>query len=408
MLVLSQRRLHRPTWQAMQYEFEDALTWLDDVDLLAPLPVGPPALSSASRRLVNGPLRRMGGPRRSPPWYAPSARATRVSADHDLFFAVFHYAYQVSYLERLHDWRRRCRRAAAVLIEAWSPDSLDNLDYLRMLGQFDVVYIFNPTIAPLLHSLGVKDVRFLPMAVDTAAFAPLPLLPDRILDVYSYGRSSGSTHRALLRLVEEQGLTYLYDTLEGGQPRDVRDHRALLANMMKRAKFFFAYRINDSPERRTRTGGDEALSTRYFEGAAGGAVMLGSRTRSAEFDLCFDWEDAVVPVPYAAEDIGDRLADLLADPDRLARARAANVRNSLLRHDWVHRWETVLEDAGLSTTGAMARRRERLETLADDAVPEVFLARSTAREPTPAVTREALGTPGGPGHGSSCRPPRGH
>ena len=372
MLVLSQRRLHRPLWQAMQYEFEDVLTWLDDVDLLAPPPVGPPALSSASRRLVNGPLRRVGGPRRSPPWFAPSARTTRVSADHDLFFAVFHYAYQASYLERLHDWRRRCRRAAAVLIEAWSPDSQDNLDYLRMLGQFDVVYVFNPAVAPLLRSLGVRDVRFLPMAVDAAAFAPVPLLPDRVLDVYSYGRSSPVTHRALLRLVDGRGLTYLYDTLEGGHPRDVRDHRALLANMMKRAHFFFAHRINDSPERRVRTGGDEGLTTRYFEGAAGGAVLLGSGTPSPEFDACFDWEDAVVPVPYASDDIGDRLADLWADPDRLARARAANVRNSLLRHDWLHRWETVLADAGLPPTEAMSRRRELLEGLAADATPEAL------------------------------------
>jgi hypothetical protein len=375
-LVLSQRRLHRPIWQAMQYEFEDALTWLDDVDLLAPLPVGPPALSSASRRLVNGPLRRVGGPRRSPPWYAPSARTTRVTADHDLFFAVFHYAYQVSYLERLHDWRRRCRRSAAVLIEAWSSDAQDNLDYLRMLGQFDVVYLFNPAIAPLLRSLGVRDVRFLPMAVDTAAFAPVPLLPDRVLDVYSFGRSSEVTHRALLRLVQRQGLTYLYDTLEGGHPRDVRDHRALLANMVKRAQFFLTYRINDSPDRRARTGGDEGLTTRYFEGAAGGAVLLGSRTPSPEFDACFDWEDAVVPVPYASDDIGERLAELLAGPDRIARARAANVRNSLLRHDWLHRWETVLADAGLPATEGMGRRREALEGLAAGATPEVFAARA--------------------------------
>lgn len=372
-LVFSQRSLHTPVWHSAQYELEDLLATFDDVDLVAPPSHPHAALSRASRHVVNGALRRVGGTRRSPPWDIASMQRTRVEADHDLFFAVFHHSFQISYLNRLEDWRKRCRTAACVLVEAWSPSFAEDEDYLRLLAEFDVVYVFNPRTIPLLTALGVPDVRPLPLAVDAAAFSPLPLLPARVLDCYSYGRSSQMTHAALLQAVERDGLTYVYDTLRGGVLADSRQHRSLVANLMKRAQFFLAYRINDSAERRARTGGDEALSTRYFEGAAGGAVMIGSSPEAPEFAECFDWPDAVLPVPYDSTDIADVLADLRRQPDRLARIRADNVRNSLLRHDWVHRWASVLADVGLPATAEMESRRSALQALSADAVPQAFL-----------------------------------
>ena len=39
--------------------------------------------------------------------------------------------------------------------------------------------------------------------------------------------------------------------------------------------------------------------------------------------------------------------------------------NSLLRHDFVYRWEKVLEVAGLEITQGMEARKERLKCLAD-------------------------------------------
>ena len=364
MLVFSQRRLQQPAWHATQYEWENLLTELDDVDLLAPPPPAHEELSRLSRRALNGTLRRVGGKRRSPPWRVPNMQHTRVAADHDLFFAVFHNGYQLSYLHRLRGWRQRCRRAACVLVEMWSPDVEMDSDYLRLLAEFDVVYLFNPTIAPRLRELGVRNLRFLPTATDALLFSPVPNPPTRVIDVYNYGRASDVTHRALLDLVERSGLTYVYDTMTGGAVRDAAEHRALLANMMKRSRFFLTYRINDSPDRVARTGGDEALSTRYFEGAAGGAVMLGSRPSAPEFDECFDWPDVVIPMPSESPDVAEVLASLAADPDRVSAVRAENVRNSLLRHDWSHRWRTVLGDVGLPVTDEMDKRQGLLDETA--------------------------------------------
>jgi hypothetical protein len=291
-------------------------------------------------------------------------RPTAVSTDHDLFFAVFHFPHQISHLQRLKGWRERCRRAVCVVMELWSPDVRDQADYLRLLADFDAVFVWNPNVLEAVTALGLPRPLSMVPAVDAVRASPQPLLPPRVIDVYNYGRTALRPHASLLRLVEDQALTYLYETRGDAVVSDHQAHRALVANMMKRSKYFMAYRVNDSPERQARTGGDEVLSTRYFEGVAGGAVLLGSRTRSEEFDATFDWPDAVVPVPYDETDMRGVLDMLAGQPDRLAAARTANVRNSLLRHDWSARWSQVLDAAGLAPLPALAERRCRLEQLA--------------------------------------------
>ena len=363
-LVFSQRRIESPVWQALQYEFEDLLATWDDVQILSPLAQRAPLSSSLSRRAVNGTKHRLGWERRSPPWVFPSTRPVEVHTEHDLFFAVFHFAHQISHLHRLKGWRERSRRAACLIIELWSPDVQDNADYLHLLSQFDQVYVCNPHSAAALRALGLQP-QFMAPAVDAVRASPHPLGLPRILDVYNYGRAAPLPHAALMRLVEEDGLSYLYETRGDAVVIDHSEHRALLANMMKRSKFFLTFRVNDSPERQARTGGDEALTTRYFEGMAGGAVLLGSVTRSPEFAACFDWPDAVVPVAYDETDMRGVLSDLSAQPDRLARIRTNNVKNSMLRHDWSARWSTVLAQNELAPTAELQGRIALLEARAN-------------------------------------------
>lgn len=378
MLVLSQRGLEQPVFHAAQYELEDLLVGLDDVDLLAPPRVPHPGASRETRRVVNGALKRLGVPRRTAPWTRPSMRSTRVVADHDLFFAVFHSGYQLAHLHRLPGWRDRCRYAACLLVEMWARNVPRNADYLRLLADFDVVYVQNPAVIPLLQGLGVPDVRFLPLGIDALAFSPLPHAPARCIDVVSYGRSSPAAHRVALELVDRTGLGYVYDSRQGDQMTDHREHRALTANLLKRTRFLVAHSINDSP-RRSRTGGDEALSGRYFEGAAAGAVMLGSLTDSSEARDAFDWPDAVVPLSHDGDDLEGVLSRLGDEPDRLAAVRSAGVRGALRRHDWLRRWERVLSDLGLAPTAAMGARAGRLEAVADASTPERLAAADAGR-----------------------------
>lgn len=369
-LVLSQRRLRTAKHLTMLYEFEDCLRSFDDVQVVSPGVVAHADEGVLARRVLNGGLARTGRPRRSPPWTMPSMRPTPVAGQHDLFFAVFSDAPELSYLNRLQGWRERCRRAVCFLTEVWSPAVAANADYYRLLEQFDAVYLFTPQAAPALVELGSPPPAFLPVGVDAALFSPVPTVPPRSIDVYAYGRTSPVVHAQLLDLVERSGLTYVYDTTFQAKVPDHREHRALLANMVKRARFSPAHRINDSAQRQQRTGGEESLSSRYFEVSAGGAVLLGSRPRTPDFDACFDHPDAVFDLPYESLEVEEVLSDLGRQPERLAAARAAGVQTALRRHDWVHRWERILTDSGLSPTPAMDARKARLEQLAAKATPE--------------------------------------
>lgn len=369
-LVLSQRRLHTAKHLTMLYEFEDAVRSVDDVTLLSPGPVPRPDLSSVSRRAVNGSLHRLGRPRRSPPWDHPSMRPATVTGQHDLFFAVFADSFELSYLRRLKGWRERCRRAVCFLTEVWTPGVSDNADYYEVLREFDAVYLFTPMAGPALASLGVPQPSFLPVGVDAELFAPGRTPPQRVLDVYAYGRTSPVIHQQLLDLVEAKGLTYVYDTTFQAKVPLHGEHRALLANLLKRSRFSLAHRINDSAQRVQRTGGEESLSSRYFEASAAGAVLLGSRPRTPDFDACFDWPDAVVDLPYDSVEVEEVLADLAGQPERLARASAHGARAALLRHDWVHRWETILADGGMELAEPGRARKDRLEELAASLAPD--------------------------------------
>ena len=372
-LVFSQRRLSPEVWHAAQFELEDLLTEIDDAVVLAPEPEDHQYLRSIGNRAANAALSRLHRPRRVPLWPSASMRVTPVGTEHDLFFGVFHDAKELAHLHRLRGWRERSRRAVCLLVELWTPGIEVKQDYLELLRQFDTVYVFNPCIAQdLSRRLGIGTPVYLSMAVDALELSPLPLLPRRVIDVYSYGRRCSVAHATLLDLVEANGLTYLYDTLTEGHVRDHREHRRLMANMMKRSRYFLTHTINDSPERRARTGGDEGLSTRYFEGAAGGAVMLGTRPDTPLFDEAFPWPDAVVPLAFDVDGIAEVMDELDRQPDRVAQIRADNVRGSLSRHDWAHRWADVLRDAGLVQSPAHEKRLEVLAHCADQIEPSLF------------------------------------
>lgn len=354
-LVFSERNFRLPKFQVPQYEWEDVIAEVDRVRMIAPRRNSRSELHELAQRGGNAARALLG---RAKEWPVDE---TAVDGEYDLFFAVFHFPHCLAFLDKIPGWRKRCRKAVAYIVEMWSPEIRYNLKYLRMLDQFDQVFLFNGRSIENLKPHTSAPLEFLPLAADAIRFCPYPALPERTIDVYSVGRRSAVVHDALLAMAERDELFYLYDTIDG-QIYDYRSHRLLQANFTKRSRYFIAFRINE--QRALLTGGEEGLATRWFEGTAGGAVLIGSKPRCPEYDECFDWPDATIEIPYEPADMRAMLADLDAQPDRLAAASRNNVLNTLRRHDWVHRWERVLDSVGLPHTAAMRERRRRLDALA--------------------------------------------
>lgn len=370
-VVLSLRASSHQVWLASQFEFEDVVAEVDDVRLLAPPGLPQTPVRAALHGGLNRARRRLGRPRRRP-------MVTETTAtDAELFFAVFAAPHEIGALPHVRAQLARSAVKVAFIVELWRPQLPSVADYLRQLRGFDHVFLFNRGSIADVEAITGVPTSYLNTAVDAARFAPPVPAPERVVDVVSYGRRLPVTHEALRAAARERGLYYHYDTVRGAF--DVVDHvqhREVLAATLQRSRYAVVYRNNDEPSRVARTGGEESLTNRYFEVLAAGAVMLGSAADTPDFADCFDWPDAVVPIGAPAPDVADVVAELDADPARLARARRAGITQSLLRHDWAHRWRDVLAAVGVEPRPALGARLADLaaRAAAHEAAPdEAFL-----------------------------------
>jgi hypothetical protein len=199
-------------------------------------------------------------------------------------------------------------------------------------------------------------VSFLPTGADCMMASPGIEAPPRVIDVLSYGRRLNAPHRRMVELARECGWFYHYDVWGGLEARDWAEVRQSNAALVQRSRYFMLWDPASIAGKARLMQKDRALTTRYFEAAAGGAILLGSRTPSAEFDTLFDWPDAVVEIAHDGSDLADTLDALEADPLRCAEIRRDNITASLHRHDWVYRWQQILAAFDLRPTEAYHER----------------------------------------------------
>ncbi len=366
-LLLSMRRVARLVGYCIDYEFEDVVGELTGADRVEIDNFPELARSRSLYRFTHRLTRtgRRGG--------ALAGRHTRVPLvrDYELFFPVFNHPYELFALAAVPAWRQHCRYAACFLSELWLHRFPHYL--LELLVPFDHVFLGVRHPIEQLARFIDRPCSYLPLGVDVPRFAPYPDAPPRTIDVCNIGRRSSVTHEALLKLAAgERRFFYYYDSVAPSgtalrqrtfSVEDQREHRLLLASLLQRSRFCFAHRafINDPAS----TNGYEEISSRVYEAAAAGVVMLGEAPRGGDFRQQFDWPDALIPAPFDCPDIGRIIAELDADPARLERIRHDNIRHAALRHDWLYRLRTVFDTLGLPAAEGMLRRERQLASIAD-------------------------------------------
>jgi hypothetical protein len=355
-LILSQRGYNSKVWMTMPYEFEDVISAIDDAEIISP------TLRAQSR--VAGFVRRQYDEARSSLGLYREANidSIRLDRDYEMFFCVIAFPGQLPLLKKMRNLRQRCRRAVCFLTEFWSHELAQekrNLSILEDL-QFDFVFFPHPTPLPVLKDFLGGRCQFLPCGVDCVRFSPYPKPPRRSIDCLSIGRRPPMTHQGLLQLAERGDFHYIYDTARDFNVAYHQEHRRLIANWIKRSRYFIAYK--PSVDRKAE-GRDEIIASRFFEGPAGGAVILGSAPACKEFQELFDSPDAVIPIPFNCANIGDIIAELDSQPQRLAAASHNNIVNCLARHDWVYRWEHILKALDMKPGAALTERLARLQQL---------------------------------------------
>ena len=350
-LLFSMRNLRDHVARGPGYEFEDVICRCDSVDVIAPAPPaeGNSRIGRYFDRITAGQTPRIDG-------------RIVVEKEYELFFAFCLDPQDLRYMNLIEGLSQKCRRLVCVVGELWPGMIAQARERLQVLRHFDCVFSnFQSSVEAIQDATG-RPCYFLPPAADALLFCPFHVQPTRCIDVCNIGRRPAGLHQALMKRAECGDFFYVYDTIGNFPVLDAREHRSLLANLIKRSRYFVAYPAKFDKPGETR--GLEEFGSRFFEGAAGGAVLVGAPPRCAAYDHGFDWRDAVIPTAADGAQIAALIAELESDVRRIERIRRDNVVNSLERHDWVYRWRDVLDRVGLPTSSRLEEREARLRSMA--------------------------------------------
>lgn len=356
-LIFSQRNIFGPAlFRCPHYEFEDIITGIDSADVLMP------------GEGAQFPLRLRVAKRFA--WHTPVflnpgvSKVKREGRHYKLFVALCGTPVDLLAINTLPDWTKCADVSVCIIDELWVTQIRAYKHFLKILAKFDVVLLYySESVDPVGRAIG-RQCFYMPPGVDGLLFSPYPQCPERSIDVYGVGRRSAITHRQLVNLSREQKLFYVYDSVVGSRALDPSDHRALLANTARRSRYFLVNAaLFDNVAVR---GTQNEIGNRYFEGAAAGTIMIGGRPKNEQFSKLFDWQDVVLDLPADSTDVEGIIRNLDRRKDEHERIRRNNVIQTLYRHDWVYRWEYILQRAGVEPAPQLQERKERLHRLASD------------------------------------------
>lgn len=354
-IVFSQRNLTScQPFRCAHFEFEDVISQVDRAVVVTPRINPSTRRQSIAKALAyHTPLR-----------LNPGVSSVSLGSEFELFFAVCGNPTDLLRLHALGDWRNRCRKAICLIDEVWAIQVWNYRNYLRMLDQFDHVFLYqSQSVAQINELIGATKCSYLPPGVDTIRFCPYPHPPERVVDIYSIGRRSEVTHRTFLGMAAQNRIFYLHDSTFTDQVLNPLEHRTLFANIAKRSRYFI---VNPgSIDRPDVRGSQIEFGSRYFEGAASGSILLGHRPQTGEFERLFDWPGALIDLTYDSPNAEVIIKELDQKPEEQIRIQRMNIQQSLLRHDWAYRWEEILKAAGLDPLPRLASRKEKLQQLAD-------------------------------------------
>jgi hypothetical protein len=350
-------------YNGLCFEFLNMIAEVSEADIIAPRNIEYPPGAELAATSVSGARRLLGRTRLS------RLKTEAVKDNYDLFFYVCMNPNSLAELQSIRGWRERCGKAAVFILETWSSQLERDRAHLKLLDDFDHVFIYNRSSIANVKKFTSAPCSFLAAGADCLSASPYPNPPGRCIDVYSMGRRLDSAHAQLFEMARAGEIFYIYDAGGGLHVYDFAQARFLTLNYIKRSRYFTAYSLDAGPKA-LESVGEQAIATRLFEGAAGGSIILGTPPRAPEFQELFDWPDAVVEIPHEPDDMRAIYRDLEAQPERMNRARFMNATQSLRKHDWIYRWERILNTLGFDTPAGVQARKTALKTIADRAEAE--------------------------------------
>ncbi len=357
-------------YNRLVYEACTAIASMTDAVIVAP---GPARHSTAWQTLSVAKHAITGAP-------FSSIETYRMTEDFDLFLFVGMRPQDLNVLDSIKGWRQHSHTAAAFLFETWSGLVEDKRSYYHRLDPFDEVFLFNAASVAKVQAVTRAHVSHLPAAVDCLAATPYPRPAPRPIDVLSIGRTDQTVHDQLVEMTERRDLLYVWDLAPGAMKTGYDEARFRTYHMIRNSRLFTSFNFHIAAEKCRESRGEDAVPARVFEGAAAGAVMIGTAPTVPDYAPLFDWPDALIEMPMNPVDMEEFYAELQADPERLRRAGIRNAAESLRRHDWAYRWEEMLQRLDLPAPPGLETRKARLGRLATLADADMLSGRLPRQE----------------------------
>lgn len=319
-LIPTSRDVYRLVSYGMVVDFENAVAAASDTDLV-PVPL------YSRRAQVQGLLRGILPRAVSPP-----------RSGYDVCLLVAMAPYWLPSLRYIRDLRRVSRRVVVYLFDSWLSD-LPSLRAYRGVWPLvdDLVVSFRHTAEAYAQQLPCR-VHYLPQAIDPRWF--YPTRGQRPIDVLSLGRRLDTVHLQLLAISRQRDLFYHYQTHLAPQAIDFQENQELVGRLCQLAQVHVSWSVDRTNP--LRAGEGAAITARWFESAASGAVILGSAPRTDEFARLFPLEDFVIDLEPGtaarAEEVLDAARSASGTDER--RALAEHVRSA---HTWSVRWRQIVE-----------------------------------------------------------------
>jgi hypothetical protein len=358
--MLTSRSILHNAFRCGFFDAEDVLCEIDNVELLELKP----KKGCRTRQLIQKSLISKDFTKKIVSFnmaYSP----IRLANDYDLFIVYLPVWTDLIQIPAIRHWKNHCKVSICWIDEFWASGVPKLKSYLSALQDFDHIVLGLEGTVNVMRDATNLPCSWLPHGVNSLHFNPYPSSPPRVIDIYSIGRMWNGVHKAFLNYTSKNELFYIYDTFHVAETRilNYRAHREMIANLIKRCRYFPV-----SPAKMDvmhQSKGQAEVGARYYEGSAAGAVMIGQIPDSDSFRKLFGWKDSVIEIKQDGSDVFDILAQLDSEPQRVNEIRRRNVYESILRHDWVYRWERILDIAGLNPEPELSMRKDKLKRLAE-------------------------------------------
>lgn len=271
--------------------------------------------------------------------------------------------------------RSRAETLACFVEEVWVADLPKASLEMQLLRECDVVFVgTHGSVAAVAAATGRPTVH-LPPSVKAERLNPYGgVAKPRSIDLYAMGRRPEDLHAQLLEWSTANGKFYLYDTAGNALMTSHVEHRRHLEDLIQRSQFFLVAPGKSSGVELEGAHQHE-VGSRYYEGAAGGAILMASsENKSQILQQNFGYENAVFEFGGTAAGLVELMTKLRRDDGQLDSIRRAGVCNILRHHDHAHRWRTVLQNLLIaeppSLTNAISAMARTADALGSTAIVE--------------------------------------